>query len=99
VPSPPAAVQDRSAARATGEATTRPTRQTTVQATGRHNSFCEQRKKSEAARVAYLERAKQVPEYNYDDTVAFEEDVREVDPEDDDYEIVKVLENSLYIYF
>jgi hypothetical protein len=31
--------------------------------------------------------------------VAFEEDVREVDPEDDDYEIVKVLENSLYFYF
>ena len=48
------------------------------------NSFYERRKKSEAARVEYLEKAKTIPEYNYDNTVAFDEDARELDPEDTD---------------
>ncbi len=46
--------------------------------------------------MAYLEKAKAIPDYNYDNTVAFDEDARELDPEDADHEIIKVFENRLY---
>jgi hypothetical protein len=46
--------------------------------------------------LAYLEKAKTIPEYNYDNTVVFDEDARELDPEDTDYEIIRVFKYRLY---